>query len=227
MMKRIILLMMILMLIGCTNNEVKESISPAEETIPFGYIYNYDDEPLKKEILYDLDFEYLEFPYFANRIALPTIGEFCKEPLSSQPDITCEVLVDEIYYYDINAILANISDDMYVSELDYGYDVGKNVHYQDSDFYKVVEGKEIIPIPSIYSELSPHFRTTLYGFNGDDIPYYEISNIVELKTSNWYDLNLSYIEIDEAYLIQVVYHYTYYPTPSNHPPVKAYGYTLK
>ncbi len=226
-MKKIILLIMVLSLLACTKNETKEDIEPSDETIPYGYIYNYDDEPLMNRSVYNLDFEYLDFAFFSQRIALPTMGEFCKEPLTSQPDIACEVLIDEIYYYDIDAILGNISDDMYLSELEGGYDTGTNFHYKDTDFYKLVDGQEIIPIPSIYTVLEPHFRELEYGFNTDDIPYYRISKTYQLKTANKYNLSLSYIEIDEAYIIQIRYYYVFYPRPSNYEPVYAYGYILK
>ena len=51
-MKKIILLIMVLSLLACTKNEAKEDIEPSDETIPYGYIYNYDDEPLMNRLVY-------------------------------------------------------------------------------------------------------------------------------------------------------------------------------
>lgn len=227
-MKKYIILLFVIanffVLCSCASSKDKEV---TQKTIPFAYIYNYNDEALFNKIEYTGDFEYLNFPYFSKRLALPVRGEFCDKPLTSQDEIKCEVLSDDIYYYDINSIIKNISDDMFVSVLSGGYDIGETIYFNETDFYEITKNHEILPIPAIYTRLDPFTIFNQYDFDTHDAPSWKKSNTYELKTSNNYELDFCYIEIDEAYLMEIHYYYVLYPKPVDRAHIYAYGYIPK
>ncbi len=216
-------MILILLLSGCSILRTQEK----SEVKPFAYIYDFDDSALKTSLVYEGDFDYLEIPYFSQRKALPVMGKYCKDPATSQYEISCTVLENNLPYFDISKIFECVDGKMMVMTLDEGgNETGENVFYEDTLFFLLLKNHTVIPIPSIYTQLRPHFRGNEFGFI-DEIPTYEILDSYVLKTSKKYDLIFSIIEIEEGYILEVNYIYTSYPKPTTGEKIVAYGFVEK
>ena len=221
--KQVYTMILMLLLSGCGILQTQEK----SEVKPFAYIYDFDDSALKKSFIYEGNFEYLELPYFSQRTALPVMGKYCKEPATSQYEVSCPVLENNLPYFDISKIFECIDGKTMVMTLDEGRnETGENVFYEDTLFFSLVKNNTIIPIPSIYTQLSPHFRGNEFGYI-DEVPIYKILDSYVLKTSKNYDLIFSIIEIDEGYILEVNYIYTSYPKPTTGDKIVAYGFVEK
>lgn len=104
-----ILLMLCLLLFtgGCQKQSENNAFMPHS----FTYTYDFDSLVSKN---YTGDFGYLEIEYFAKRIALPVIGSYCAEPVSSDSEIVCEKLQMELPYFDIKEFFVSLNENMFV-----------------------------------------------------------------------------------------------------------------
>ena len=198
-----------------------------------------EDDFLENKKIYEGDYAYLNFAYFAKRNNLNIDDEAC----AIWEDDRCIKLNDEQYYYDIRAILENLKADSILSkealQLDYAdyLMVCEDAVYENTLFYKLLnEDFEIIPIPSAYNNLNV---TMISHFNGEDVQYHTDTYAFFAKQDN--DINdgyanvaLSLTEIDEAYLLSLSYSYVidYEDTTYNRNYEKdiryvAYAYVLK
>lgn len=100
---------------------------------------------------------------------------------------------------------------------------------KDNEIYQLVnESDVIIPIPSVYTRLSPHFDGRQFGFISNDVKY-SLSDeyLLKLVDDNTYqskDLTFYYIDTPEAYIIELHFFDGYYVKSL---PFVMYGMILK